>query len=416
MLFGNGAPPKLMLPLGMNVLVYSGPEILASALSNCITSLRTLLVPNYAVQSITRQALSSQAWVPTCAMLVFPACKNILVDPALRLLIEQYVKDGGRLLALCTSVKVQAREETAIASLQERLSNVTLSERDALLLFSDTVSGTRISVKLGGRPVEAASLVTALTDDLRADYIPYSGEFQGAVEGGILEPIAHALDGSDTKVAAAKLPFGNGAAIFSAVLIDHSLTEEPLASRISTSPTAVSSEQLQKAEAQRQQLVGAVLGRLGLLLPEKASASLSPLPQILTCVPTKPWIVDTIMKALAIEPETLRPDQPATLQDRNDTFQYFLASDKWDVLQRAREMSGERKDPASWNPKQVLVCRDGMLPSAAQTPLFDVRSFYKELSGIHTKASEADEKDNWKMGEAFMYGEVVTSTQTMIDR
>lgn len=402
----------------MNVLVYTGPEILASSLSNCITSLRTLLVPNYAVQSVTRQALSSQAWVTGCAMLVFPACARLLIDPLLRSMIEQYVRDGGKLLALCTRVKVHARRDTDAASLQERLSKVTLSERDALLLFYDRVSGTRVSVDVGGRPVDAASLVTASIDDLRADYIPYSGDFQGAdtVEGGILEPIVHSLDGSDTKVAAAKLSFGRGIAIFSAVLIDHPLTEEPLASRISTSPTALSPDQLQKSEAQRQQLLRAVLGRLDLLLPEKASASLCPLPQILTCVPTKPWIVDSIIKALAIEPDTLRPDEPTALQDSNDTFQYFLASEKWDVLKQARETDRERKDPTSWNPKQVLVCRGGMLPPATQTPLFDVGSFYKELSNIHTKASHTDEKDRWKMGEVFMYGEVVTSTQTMLDK
>lgn len=403
----------------MNVLVYSGPEILASSLSNCITSLRTLLVPNYAVQSVTRQALSSQAWVTTCAMLVFPACRNLPVDPALRSTVEQYVRNGGKLLTLGTSVKVQAREETSGKSLQERLQKLTLSERDALF-FSDTVSGTRVSVNLGGRPIEAANLVTVSMDGLQANHLLYSGDFQGPtiVEGGALEPIAHASDGGGTRLAAAKLSYGKGMAIFSAVLVDHPLTEEPLASRISTSPTPLSPDQLQNLEAQRQQLLRAVLSKFDLLLPEKVSASISPLPQILTSTPAKPWVVDIIMDALSIKPDKLRVDEPVVLQDTNDTFQYFLASDKWDVLEREREKSGERRNPATWNPKQVLVCRDGLLPSTAQTPLFDVGSFYKELSNIHAESESYDTADevSWRMGEAFMYGEVVTSTQTMFDK
>ena len=213
-----------------------------------------------------------------------------------------------------------------------------------------------------------------------------------------------------------RVSYGKGMAIFSAVLVDHPLTEEPLASRISTSPTPLSPDQLQNTEVQRQQLLRAVLGKFDLLLPEKASASISPLPQILTATPSKPWIVDTIMNALSIEPDTLRVDEPVVLQDTNDTFQYFLASDKWDVLERARETSRERRNPATWNPKQVLVCRDRLLPFTAQTPLFDVGSFYKELSNIHAESDDTADKVSWRMGEAFMYGEVVTSTQTMFDK
>ena len=407
-----------MSPENMNVLVYSGPEILASSLSNCITSLRTLLVPNYAVQSVTRQALSSQAWVTTCAMLVFPACRSLSFDPALRTTVEQYIRHGGKLLTLGASVKVQAHEGTNVASPRERLHKLSPFERDTLLLFTDTVSGTRVSMNLGGRPVESASLVTISMNGLRANHLPYSGNFQGleTVEGSNLEPIIYASDGDDTRLAAAKLSYGKGMVIFSAILIDHPLTEEPLASRISTPPDSLSSDQLQNYDAQRQQLLRVVLDKLDLLLPEKASASVSPLPQILTCTPTKPWIVDTIMKALSMEPDTLRADEPAVLQDNNDTFQYFRASDKWDVLEQAREKSGERRNPATWNPKQVLVCRDGLLPSTVQTPLFDVGSFYKELSGLQTRSGHTAEKDRWRMGEAFMYGEVVTSTQTLIDK
>jgi len=223
-------------------------------------------------------------------------------------------------------------------------------------------------------------------------------------------------DGACTSVAATKLCHGKGSAIFCAVPIDHPLTDEPLLSRLTSSSTLFSDEQLQKADAQRQQLLQSILQMLDLVLAEKTSEYRSPLPQFLTSSPSKPWIVDRVLQALSIEPDTLPPDKPITLQDSNDTFRYHLANTGWEVLSRSREDAGRRSDPSSWNPKHVLICRNGLLPSVEQTPLFDTGKFYDELAAARRKAGCKDNNDAWGMGEVLFYGEVVTSTQTMIDK
>ncbi|KAH9916919.1 uncharacterized protein B0H18DRAFT_1136951 [Fomitopsis serialis] len=334
----------------MNVLVYSGPEVVASSLSHCITSLRIALGPNYAVQSVTRKALSTQAWLGNCALLVLPACKSTPVDSTLSSTIEQYVQDGGRLLTIGATVKS---------------------------------SDTKISVAFEGGSLKNALLTTISLGGFHIHCLPFLGSFQGvdSAEPSKLEPIAHVVeDGACTGVATTKLSHGKGSAIFCAILIDHPLTDEPLLSRLTGSPALFSDDQLQKAEAQRQQLLRSILQTLDLVLPEKTSEYRSPLPQFLTSSPSKPWIVDRVLQALSIEPDSLPPHKPITLQDSNDTFHYQLASAGW------------------------------------ETPLFDTKKFYDELARARRKAGCKDSQDAWGMGEALFYGEVVTSTQTMIDK
>ncbi|TFY54489.1 hypothetical protein EVJ58_g8836 [Rhodofomes roseus] len=401
----------------MNVLVYSGPEVLASSVSHCITSLRTILVPNYAVQSITKQLLSSQAWLGSCALLVFPVCRSAPIDPALRSTVERYVQDGGKLLTIGATVKRQSREAISAAGLQERLSKMTLSPQNTALVFSDKPSGNKVSVSFEGRTIENAQLATVSLGDLRVHGLPRVGSFEGidGVGSAMLEPLAHIVeDEARTSVATAKLSYGKGCAILCACLVDHPLTAEPLIPQLTRPPSSMSDDQVQNAEHQRQQLLRCTLELLGLVPPEKTSNSLSPLPQFLTCPPAKPWVVDHVLAALSNKP--LLSDRPIVLQDSNDTFYYYLASEGWQILDKARQESGRRTDPSLWNPKHVLVYRDGLLPSAEQTPLFNVRKFHEELAPARRNAGLHDQEDAWGMGEAFLYGEVVTSTQTMLDK
>ncbi|KZT64141.1 class II aaRS and biotin synthetase [Daedalea quercina L-15889] len=403
----------------MNVLVYSGPEVLAPSVSHCITSLRILLVPNYAVQTVSRQSLASRAWLGSCALLVLPACKTAPADSGLGSMIEQYVHDGGKLLTIGANVKLQTRGVSSATGLQGRLSRMTLTESSAPLLFSDKISGSKVSVNFEGRSLENTQLAVVSSSNIRVGCMPLLGNFQGVSNTacGTMESIAHVVeDDSNASVAVVKLSHGNGSVVFSAVLADHPITEEPLLSRLASPPFSMSGTQLQAAEAERQQLFASILQALGLTLPEKTSTSLSPLPQFLTGNPSKPWIVDNALRALSIEPETLSNDKPVVSQDSNDTFQYHLASPDWKLLDQSRDEARRRMDPSSWNPKDVLVCRGGLLPSTRETPLFDVEKFYTELAVARRKGDRKDKEGSWGVGEALIYGEVVTSTQTMLDK
>jgi biotin--protein ligase len=117
-----------------------------------------------------------------------------------------------------------------------------------------------------------------------------------------------------------------------------------------------------------------------------------------------------IIKALSESSPVLE-----TFKDSNDIFQFHSVSESEDVLRETGSLSKScsERDPSAWQPKYIIVYRDGELPSAQQTPLFDLDSYFNELL---TASANNGDTSPWAMGEAPIYGEVVTSTQTMLEK
>ena len=110
--------------------------------------------------------------------------------------------------------------------------------------------------------------------------------------------------------------------------------------------------------------------------------------------------------------------QLSVFKDTNDEFHFhpFQESSGLLELARAKSDSGERGDPATWQPKHIVVCLGGSVPPSKLIPLFDLRIFYEALSAAHEKEASAGTAEPWRMGEVLLYGEAVTSTQTMLDK
>lgn len=91
----------------VNLLVYSGPEVLPSALKNTLTFLARLLLPNYIIQPISVQVLRNQPWPTNCSVLVLPQLRSghrIAAD--LAPIINKFVEGGGNVLCLNASAKL----------------------------------------------------------------------------------------------------------------------------------------------------------------------------------------------------------------------------------------------------------------------------------------------------------------------
>ena len=158
--------------------------------------------------------------------------------------------------------------------------------------------------------------------------------------------------------------------------------------------------------------------QLGLQFPcedGKGQTFSRPLPQFLTSTPKKSALVGRVMEALAA-PQS--GSQLSVFKDANDEFHFHPFQESLELLElaRAKSDSGERSDPATWQPKHVVVCLDGSVPPLKHTPLFDLRIFYEALSAAHEKEGSAGTAEPWRMGEVLLYGEAVTSTQTMLDK
>ncbi|KAF9781370.1 hypothetical protein BJ322DRAFT_1163125 [Thelephora terrestris] len=89
----------------MSILIYSGPEVVQSSLPLLTNTLRSLLSPNYTVQSITQHALINHPWAPTCALLVIPSFSSTTSGSELTTRVSKY--DRAPSLDLPDSVVVE---------------------------------------------------------------------------------------------------------------------------------------------------------------------------------------------------------------------------------------------------------------------------------------------------------------------
>src|SRR5258707_11694134 len=95
----------------MNVLVYSGAEILPLSLANVLTSLRNILFPHYTVQPITHSALTSQPWRISCALIVLPQFQkhHSGLSTIANKQIGEFVEAGGKCLKFGAKARIRSR-------------------------------------------------------------------------------------------------------------------------------------------------------------------------------------------------------------------------------------------------------------------------------------------------------------------
>ncbi|KAF7292990.1 BPL/LPL catalytic domain-containing protein [Mycena indigotica] len=380
----------------MNVLVYAGPEVVQTSLDNTLKTLRSILLPFYSVQSISQKALISQPWQKGCALLAFPGCRDMFLSKASPE-IERYVQNGGSFLAFGTGSHYSSR------GLDQGILNVASGSlsKDMLLRFFDKGSGNTLypSFQQGSNSAAARAVSikpTAIADRVDGLWQHAPCEFVGTdSDQGNVHVLAHYDEGS--RVAGALYKLGNGKTILWGPSPEYSLTEEPLASISSLSPA-----EIDIAETKRLAMVRDTLVLLGLQLPESTTTIPQPLPQFLVSHFMKPQLVSLVTDALSVSHKS------GAFDDVNDQFQFHSFGDSEALLKTARTTAIPPQ------PKHIIVCADGQIPPQEQTPLFDLTLFFNALSAARKRLGVAD--DQCGFGDVILYGEVVTSTQTMLDK
>jgi biotin--protein ligase len=204
---------------------------------------------------------------------------------------------------------------------------------------------------------------------------------------------------------------GHGKIILWASSPEYPLTEEPASSI--TMAASLSPAAIDLAEHRRLNLMKHTLLLLGLQVPEDSATICRPLPQFLASHFIKPHIVSLIANSIAApQPGT----ELSAFEDANDKFRFLVLSESGPLLRDSRRAATTRTDPSTWQPKHIIVCPDGQLPDHEQTPLFDIGLFFSALSSARKKDEVSEDAEPWGIGDALLYGEAVTSTQTMLDK
>uniref|UniRef100_A0A060TDA3 ARAD1D41668p n=1 Tax=Blastobotrys adeninivorans TaxID=409370 RepID=A0A060TDA3_BLAAD len=417
----------------MNVLVYSGPGSTIESVRCCTDTLRRLLSPYYSVLTVNAAALSHQPWVSSTALVVMPGGADL---PYCRELggqgneaIKKYVRQGGRYLGFCAggyygSSKVEFAKDTKLE---------VSGSRD-LKFFPGTARGPAFEgfVYDGDDGVKACKLkVNKKSLGIKEDGL---SSFLAYFNGGPCFVDAHKLAGTSTHPNLEILAeyeevidvdggqegeSGAAAVIYNKVGKGHVILTGPhpeygpgtlrVESKISSRKQQVIS-QLDDEEPKRLEFLRAILTKMGLKVNDGTGEAAIPrlTPLILSAL--HPARIQYIIDVLGKEVGFSGPDKDM-LEGQNDTFRILRENDSKFVEAQLDKLTlgGDYEEDLNKVVKDVYAYTSGR-PNGRDTPHFNHDVYYATLESSRTSDCSSD------LGSVVLYGEVVTSTSTMLDK
>lgn len=261
-------------------------------------------------------------------------------------------------------------------------------------------------------------------------------------------------------VAAVQITKGKGKALLLSVHPEYPLQDPPARDAISKLEEAPSTEHVEESEKGRIEWFADLLAGLGMRIPSRAEQDLAgeeehlllhpthPSPIFLFAHPKLPELATNALAAKGIQSK-LKPDGGFTiLRDGNDEIRIGATEAVGDVpaflAKRRREEPvyppsvaelsiSDGAKPVAAAPDFGSLTKTLLVPgrnpySAGWTPLFNFDTYFAELDAVRSRAGRrtgvmrTDENSKGRQGERaalgdlMLYGEAVTSTQTMLDR
>lgn len=397
----------------LNVLVYNGSGVSASSRDHALYALRSFLSHRYDVQLVSPKSLRLEPWTESCALLVFPGGRDIpyqfdLEGKANRR-IRDWVEAGGRYLGFCAgayyaSKTVQFEMGTPMEVVGDR----------ELCFFPGICRGTafpgfQYETEAGAREVRLELDRAAWRDHWSQSpeevEVWYNGggvfvmNDKAAAAGVQVLATYSQLEGHPVAGVLTR-PGGRGKAVLWSAHPEHP-TFMP-------SPSLVRSGESkhQEKERRRRGLLRSTLALLDLDVSDEPA----PPPQLLPLVLTSPNPTLMANTAASLASKCKSDDVGSILlDDRNDCFALHPATYITALFDKARARPGSSDvDVLRTTVKDIAIFTEH-LPSRTLTPLFDLAKYYEELA----RAAGTNEP---AFGNVLLYGEAVTSTQTMLDK
>ncbi|CAN6658810.1 biotin--protein ligase [Trichomonascus vanleenenianus] len=400
----------------MNVLVYSGPGTTVESVQYCTDTLRRLLTPHYSVLPVSQNVINNEPWERSTSLIVMPGGADL---PYCRELngkgttnIKKFVQKGGRYLGFCAgayygSAKVEFEVGDPV---------LEVSGSRELGFFEGIARGSAYKgFQYGNDDGACAPKIKVNQEALGVDFSTFNSYFNGgptfvdaAKKDGVevLAEYADAIDVEGGPAAAVYCKYGRGSAVLTGFHPEYSVPGLKITLDKSDKRLEVIGD-LEAHETARVEFVRAVLAKMGMIVNRNDE-----LPPVLTR-----------LSLSALEPERLAPlieslkpelsqDKPNQLKGFNDTFQFNDAKDG--LFSHLDGLSVEDR-PMFTNPednhkvlKQVDVFYSGR-PSPKDTPHFNHEMYFDELKRVGGQFGSS-------FGDTLLYGEVVTSTSTMLEK
>jgi biotin--protein ligase len=405
--------------------VYSGPGVSPTSVAHTLTSLRTLLSPNYSVQTVTASALTSHPWTKSCALLVIPGGRDVPYTSALKdanRSIRAYVEGGGSFLGFCAGAYYASqRVEWEAGTPMEVVGDRELGFYPGIC-EGCVYPGFQYQSEEGARPVKIRAYISHEGENIFAGlYYNGGGHFVDAASftsKGVRILAVHAdEDGEDGKATAVVCDVGLGRAILWNIHIEFPFTTQPALaclSKISPPP----SEHLRSVmEKDRWTLLRHTLDLFGLnTTKENPPTGVILSPQHMSFSPYRPGIINAALPELQ---SAIGPHLTGVIEDIKDTFRFHPSPDLPFVVEESKKLPifDMSEEFLCSIPKHIIIFKEGAIPSPETTPLFNHIEYYKHLASAREQRHlTLADPTNWASGEILLYGETVTSTQTLLDK
>ncbi|KAJ4405672.1 biotin holocarboxylase synthetase [Neurospora sp. IMI 360204] len=422
----------------LNVLVYAGAGVTPESSRQCTESLKCLVGSNYAVSQITAHTLITEPWPSTCSLLVFPGgadlpfCRD-LNGPGNRKIID-YVRKGGAYLGFCAGGYYGSAE--CWFELDDPKYDVKGPRELAFfpgICGGPAFKGFHYHREVGARAAKLSVRKEAFSGaqappDVFKSYYNGGGVFVNAeeMESNGVEILADYADDIDfpsgkTQAAVVFCKVGQGRAILTG--------PHPEFSGASLKPHASIPgydkliEEVTADESARLEFLAACLSKLGLSLPSKEAWSDIPRPTTMWNIYCQRGHFLSLVNRLSGQSHAVRTDGSIWLENKFglDMFHLEWTTDgSWSTNYDPRE-SDKPTYRINVGPK---VAGQGVDESGTQ---FDYDIFFASLDKFRTLESSRT-VSTWKQalgrydacfpklswGNHLMYGETVTSTNTLL--
>ncbi|KAI4943394.1 hypothetical protein J4E91_009303 [Alternaria rosae] len=459
----------------MNVLVYSGNGSTTESVRHCLYTLRRLLSPSYAVIPITGDTLIKEPWFSTCALLVFPGgadlgyCRTLNGEGNRR--ISRYVNAGGSYLGFCAGGYYgSSRCEFEINDPKMAVEG----ERE-LGFFPGTCRGLafegfKYASEAGARAAEIKiekGAFEGVDEGVGESFKSYYNGGGVFVDAKKLESRGVQILASYTEDLHVESGEGKAAVVYRKVGEGHAVVTGPHPefapqnlSKIPSLPSyATVISDITATDTTRLDFMRLILRKLGLQVNEQEQAvpSLSHLHLTAHNLSDVADLIATWSEIITVV------DGDEYIKGENDVFRIEKEGSAWSVKELKRAVSAvseklptlasvtnstkegveeksqekaenKKKVPktseeeiqecveytSSTSPDQivsyekvvkVIIPHEKALPSAEETKFYH-ESFYANLHHYHTKLRNP----NASFGKHLIYGEVVTSTNTLLEK
>lgn len=401
----------LLTSAPVQVLVYNGSGVSAASRDHALHSLRSFLGQLYDVQLVSPKSLRDDPWPGVCALLVFPGGRDLPYQHDLGELanrrIREWVEGGGKYLGFCAGAYyASGRVEFEVGTPLE-----VVGDRE-LRFFPGTCRGTvfpgfAYDTEAGVRQVGITLNRTAWRDhwsqspEAASVWYNGGGAFHGVEEWGPnVVSLAEYTDVPGRPSAGVRCKVGQGVAVLWAVHPEHPTLLEP-----GLSPDQQLDWEL--AERRRKALLRSTLAMLNLEVSEEPAPPPQLLPLFLTS--TELPLVSSVAEAIVAKADASGPG-PVELRDRHDSFALHPQSAAFEVVAAARAQPGSSDVETLRTTRKEIVACTTAVPSNALAPLFDLASYFQQLAAAVAPSRPP------RFGHVLLYGEAVTSSQTMLDK